>query len=132
MNRAKQLIIISVTILFCGEIKSQVSLTGLLKTWYESPNESSGDTTVFTITKYIPVPGVDNPAFEFSQITFSNNTDFSIKYWNWCKNAPVSNEGLWNASSAKNIVLDFGQQKCKNKLIIIDLKPDKLKVLIKE
>lgn len=103
----------------------------LINTWYESPKESLGDTVVFRLSKYILSAG-DNPAFSFSKIVFTNVTDFSIEYWRWCKAAPVAYNGNWNFNVGTTITLDFGLQKCKNDFVVLCVKTDLLKVLIKE
>ena len=115
-----------------GTVPNVQQQTDLIKTWYESPKESSGDTIVFRLNKYVLVPGVDNPAFEFSQLIFKNSVNFTIGYWRWCKMAQPSYNGIWKLITETNISLDFGEQKCKNELIIIDLKADRLKTVIKE
>ena len=130
----KNLIIIA---LFFGCItykaqNTNVKLTNnTINAWYESPKESSGDTIVFRLNKFTPGPG-DDPAFAFCNLTFKNNSDFSISYWRWATKNESSNEGKWNYSNPTTIFLDFGHQKSKCTLTILESKIDKLRVFIKE
>lgn len=102
----------------------------LQKTWYENPKESKGDTIVFHVAKYIYQSG-DDPAFAWSELSFSNATDFNVAYWRWCV-APFAYTGKWSAGSNTSLKLDFGHQKCKCDLNIIDIQSNTLKVVIKE
>lgn len=102
----------------------------LVNKWFESPRESSGDTITFSTKKHIHQPGVDNPAVSFSEITFAEAPEFSVNYWRWCK-SPSAYFGKWNANGTI-VKLDFGKQKCKCELTILDVQKDKLKVVIKE
>jgi hypothetical protein len=128
-------LIVTAFMLLCYTISAQKSKGldqkkgYLINNWFESPKESSGDTITFRLNPYIKGTG-DNPAFEFSQIAFTNAGDFTIKYWRWCRMAPLMNEGKY--TNDLNLLLDFGPSNCKNELVILELKTDKLKVLIKE
>jgi len=102
----------------------------LIGNWYESPKESIGDTIVFRKTKYT-LQQADNPAFAFSELNFIDGLSFRINYWRWCY-VNSSYEGTWSSASNTNINLDFGPNKCKNELKIIELSSSVLKIIIKE
>ena len=102
----------------------------LINQWYESPRESSGDTITYKTTKHIHQPGVDNPAVAYSEITFQDGNQFTDNYWRWCK-VQSAYFGKWTMVGSV-IKIDFGKQKCKCELTILDIQKDKLKVVIKE
>lgn len=103
----------------------------LINKWFESPKESNGDTITFKTSKHIHQPGVDNPAVSFAELTFSDAPDFNVNYWRWCTKTQFAYTGKWSAP-ASVVKLDFGKQKCKCELTILDIQKDKLKVVIKE
>lgn len=106
--------------------------TYMLNTWYESPQESKGDTITFRTAKHVNVPGVDVVGFEYSQITFSNATDFNVLYWTKCPQNLNSASGKWNYTSGSALQLDYIPQNFKNTLSVIELTTNKLKVVVKQ
>jgi hypothetical protein len=102
----------------------------LINQWFESPRESSGDTLTYKLVKHIHQPGVDNPAMSYSEITFQDGNQFTDNYWRWCKSESAY-FGKWTMVGSV-IKMDFGRQKCKCELTILDIQRDKLKVIIKE
>ena len=117
-----------------GQTKNNIQLpnSDLIKTWYESPHENSGDTTVFRSTKYVKITGVDSHAFEFCILSFNNPIEFSVQYWNWCPAVNYENNGIWSQPVSGKLILDFGINKCKCEIKLISLSADKLKAVIKE
>jgi hypothetical protein len=103
----------------------------LLKTWYQVPQESSGDVLTFSLTKHVNVPGVDVTGFEYSKLVFSNATDFSVEYWTKCSGNINSASGKWNYSNGSSVQLSFDSGKCKNTLTILEVTNNKLKVQVK-
>lgn len=127
----KLLIGLFLTLCFFSKAQNAKQTNIQVATWFESPKESNSDTIVFRLTKHVLVAG-DDPAFAFSQITFVNASDFNIGYWRWCSNSQGANSGKYNYSKSATILLDFGPQKCKCNLTVLEYKNDKLKVFIKE
>lgn len=123
---------------FCLKIDAQqnTSLSNsqkqqLQKVWYESPKESKGDTLVFRKTKYVLDYTVDDPAFAFSLINFTDALNYKIEYWRWCKLSPHAYEGTYQITNDQ-VNLNFGQGKCQNQLKVLSLDNELLKVLITE
>ena len=121
--------------LLFGVAKAQNTITEkekkqLITTWYESPKESSGKTIVFRPTKYIMQSG-DDPLYAFAILKLLNTTDFKIEYWRFCNNTPYANDGKWLILN-NSIVLDFGDQKCKNEFTVVEISKEILKVTLKE
>jgi len=125
-----------ISLTFMGKAQTGNKITAnqkslLVNKWFESPRESSGDTITFKTTKHVHQPGVDNPAFEFGEITFLDAPEFTVNYWRWCTKTQNAYTGKWTAPNSV-VKLDFGKQKCKCELTILDIQKDKLKVVIKE
>lgn len=140
LTMKKNIILLAVLLLtaFIGRaqsVKSKISdnHTAIIKTWYESPHESNENTIVYRATKYVKDYTKDNPAYEFSELRFLNNTDFSVAYWRWCPKVNYTPDGKWTLNEKGDVItLDFGAGMCKCEAVILEKGTDFIKITLKE
>ncbi len=138
MKKIKTILIAATLVMTCSLMNAQKNAAlsdqqknFMLNTWYQSPQESKGDTMTFTTTKHVNVAGVDVMGFEYSRLTFKSATDFEVAYWTKCSQNLNLTSGKWNYTSGSALEMDFMPLNCKNQVTVIQITSNKLKVVVK-